>query len=132
MKKYLESALILIKKLWIRLTVPEDFSQSSSRVDSTGKPLPPPTPEEARAGFKRALTVKVAEGWKIEVENEYDAVISRKLKFKWVLKLLIFLVLCFVPPIAFLYVVIVILMSFNRRPKRLQIGIDPNGWIVEK
>jgi hypothetical protein len=89
-----------------------------------------PTPEEARRSFREALTDYVARGWSIEIENEFDAVISRKPQFRWFLKLVIFLILLLLFfPLAIFFLVVVIVRGLTVRPRRLRIYVDPNGEV---
>ena len=90
----------------------------------------PPTPEEARKSFRDALTEYVARGWTIEIENEFDAVISRKPKFRWFLKLVVFLILLLIFwPLALFFLLVVLIRGLTARPQRLRIYIDPDGQI---
>ena len=91
---------------------------------------PTPTPEEARNSFRVALTDYVARGWIIEIENEFDAVISRKPQFRWFLKLIIFLLLLFLFfPLAIFFLLVVLVRGLTAKPRRLRIYIDPEGKI---
>ena len=93
-------------------------------------PLPAPTPEEARKSFREALTDYVSRGWTIEIENEFDAVISRKHQFRWFLKLVVFLILLLIFfPLAIFYLLVVLVRGLTAKPRRLRIYIDPDGQI---
>jgi hypothetical protein len=88
------------------------------------------TPEEARKLFRSALTDYVAQGWRIEIENEFDAVISRKRHSGWIGKFIVFLILVFLWfPLAIFYLVIAIIASVNARPKTKRIFVDEDGYI---
>lgn len=92
--------------------------------------MPAPTPEEARKIFRAALTDYVSNGWRIEIENEFDAVISKKRSFRWFIKLIIFLILLLIFfPLALFYLIIVLIRGLTSRPRTLRIYIDPNGLI---
>lgn len=89
-----------------------------------------PTPEEVRKSFREALTEYVSKGWTIEIENEFDAVISRKPQFRWFLKLVVFLILLLIFfPLAIFYLLVVLVRGLTARPRRLRIYTDPNGQI---
>ena len=93
-------------------------------------PLPSPTPEEARKSFREALTDYVSRGWTIEIENEFDAVISRKPQFRWFLKLVVFLILLLIFwPLALFFLLVVLIRGLTARPQRLRIYIDSDGQI---
>lgn len=90
----------------------------------------PPTPEEARKSFREALTEYVSKGWTVEIENEFDAVISRKPQFRWFLKLVVFLILLLIFfPLAIFFLLVVLVRGLTVRPRRLRIYIDPDGQI---
>ena len=87
-------------------------------------------PEEARKFFREALTDYVSKGWTIEIENEFDAVISRKPQFRWFLKLVVFLILLLIFfPLAIFFLLVVLVRGLTARPRRLRIYIDPYGQI---
>jgi hypothetical protein len=93
-------------------------------------PLPAPTPEEARRSFREALTNCVAKGWTIEIENEFDAVISRKPQFRWFLKLVVFLILLLIFfPLAIFYLLVVLVRGLTAKPRRLRIYIGTEGRV---
>ena len=91
---------------------------------------PPLKPEEVRKFFREALTDYVSKGWTIEIENEFDAVISRKPQFRWFLKLVVFLILLLIFfPLAIFFLLVVLVRGLTARPRRLRIYIDPDGQI---
>ena len=102
-------------------------------VDQTGDVLPPPTEKEAQATFRKALTDLVEQGWKIEIENTFDAVLSRKKKPTWIGKLVLFLILLFAfAPLALFYLIIVVIISVNAKPITLRLWIDQEGRIQRR
>lgn len=109
------------------------LSSSSSMPSSFDKnvtPLIAPTPEVARITFREALTDYVARGWTIEIENEFDAVISRRPQFRWFLKLIVFLILLLIFfPLAIFFLLVVLVRGLTARPRRLRIYIDRDGQI---
>jgi hypothetical protein len=130
MKDYLDKAALFIKDLWFRLTVPKPLPP---RVDDLGQILPPPTPEEAKKILREAVTNYVADGWNIEIENENDVVLGRKAKFKWVGKLVIFLLLLLIfAPLAIFYLIVVIVRGVTAKPARLHIWVDEDGRIQRR
>lgn len=95
--------------------------------------LPPTTAEDARRNFRIALTDCVAGGWAIEIENEFDAVLSKKASFHWAGKLLIFLLLLFIfAPLALFYLIVVVVKGISSKPLRLRVWIDEDGRIQQR
>ena len=119
----------LLKRVWHWFTVPKPSTLVIENQDS----LPsPPTAEEARKAFRRALTDSVAEGWTIEIENEYDAVVSKKPRFRWVGKLILFLLLLvFFAPLALFYLIVVIVQGVTAKPQRVRVWIDEGGRVQQ-
>jgi hypothetical protein len=88
------------------------------------------SPEERRAKFRSALTDRVSAGWHLEIENEFDAVISRKKDFNWIGSFLLFILLFFIfAPIAFFYLIVLVIVKITARPKTVRIWIDIFGDI---
>ena len=101
-------------------------------VDDSGEELAPPTAEKARLLFREALTNRVADGWKIEIESQFDAVLSRKKSPTWIGKLILFLILLVVfAPLAIFYLIFVVITSINAKPLTLRIWIDEDGRIEQ-
>ena len=116
-----------VKGLWTRLSTP---NRTAPIPDHDQVQMPAPTPEEARKIFRAALTEYVSNGWHIEIENEFDAVISKKRPFRWFVKLIIFLILLLIfLPLAFFYLIIVLIRALTAKPRTVRIYIDPDGQI---
>jgi hypothetical protein len=115
------------QEIWFRLTVPKPLPPL---LDEQGLPASPPTPEEAKRRLRTAITNYVADGWSIEIENEFDAVLSKKAPFHWVGKLIFFLLLLLIfAPIALFYLIVVIVKGVNAKPARLRVWIDAEGRV---
>ena len=127
MKGLYSKTVNFLKEIWEGMTVPR---QSPPPVDEHGLPLPPPSAEESRKNFRTALTEYVVNGWTIEIENELDAVLSKKRQFRWVGKLMIFLLLLLLfVPLGLFYLIVVIVKGVTAKPMRMRIWIDENGRI---
>jgi hypothetical protein len=127
MKSFIDKVFSFVQDLWFRLTVPKPLPP---RVDDQGQPLPPPTPEEAKKTLRAVITNYVADGWNIEIENDFEVVLGKKAKFQWVGKLIIFLVLLLLfAPIGIFYLIVVIVRGVTAKPARLRIWIDEEGRI---
>ena len=86
--------------------------------------------QERRAKFRRALTNKVSAGWHLEIENEFDAVMSKKSGFNWVGSLILFVILLWlVAPLAIFYLIALVIAKINAKPKTVKIWIDAFGNI---
>ena len=98
--------------------------------DESLKPL---TPEESRLLFRKALTDSVEGGWKIEIENELDAVLSKKPTFNWFGSLVGFVILLFIYfPFALFLLVVVIIRGVTRRDTTRKIWIDDKGQVQRR
>ncbi len=127
MKQFFAKFLDLIIKFFNNFPVSATDAQSKNLPSSQSAPL---SPEESRKLFRSALTEYVADGWSIEIENELEAVLSRKSGFRWVGKMIIFLILLLVfAPLAFFYLIVVIVKGVTAKPNRIRIRVDENGFI---
>ena len=127
MKKAVEKLVKFIRDFYDKNLVPKP---SPSFVDEQGQPLPPPTLEQRKQKFRQFITNKVAEGWTIEIENEFDIVLSKKPSFTWFGKLVIFLILLLLfAPLALFYLIVVIIRGVTAKPIRSHFRIDEMGLI---
>lgn len=105
----------------------------SAPTPSQEEPLTPLTPEESRLLFRQALTDAVEGGWKIEIENELDAVLSKKPTFNWFGSLVGFVFLLFIYfPFALFLLVVVIIRGVTRRDVTRKIWIDELGRVQRR
>lgn len=127
MNELLAKATDLLKKLWIQLTVPAD-TQNVGTEQGTASTIP--SPGEARLKFRAVLTDYVADGWNIEIENEFDAVLSKRPQFRWVGKLIIFLILLLIfVPLALFYLIVIIVQGVTIKPRRMKVWVDELGQV---
>lgn len=86
--------------------------------------------EDRKKIFRSFLTTRVSEGWSIEIENEYDAVLSRKSGFRWFGKLILFLILLLLfAPLALFYLIVIIVRGVTAKPSRMHFAVDKFGDI---
>jgi len=108
-------------------------SSSSTPAPIQEEPLTPLKPEESRVLFRQALTDAVEGGWKIEIENELDAVLSKKPTFNWFGSLVGFVILLFIYfPFALFLLVVVIIRGVTRRDVTRKIWIDDKGRVQRR
>jgi len=127
----------MISKAWAGFKSTFVMAQVSSplgeRLQEQDTQAPLPTAEAARKSFRTALTDCVASGWTLEIENEYDAVLSKKARFYWGGKLIAFLILLFIfAPLALFYLIVVIVRGVSAKPSRLRVWIDEDGLIQQR
>ena len=80
--------------------------------------------------FREFLTKQVVQGWTIEIENDFDAVLGKKRKFNWGIKLILFLVLLLIfLPLGLFYLVVVIVRGVTAKPVRRYYRINDIGLI---
>ena len=78
--------------------------------------------------LRAAITNYVADGWNVEIENDFEVVLGRKAKFHWVGKLIIFLLLLLLfAPIGIFYLIVVIIKGVTAKPVRMRLWIDNEG-----
>ena len=109
------------------------YASTSTPALIQEEPLTPFTPEESRILFRKALTDSVEGGWKIEIENDLDAVLSKKPTFNWFGSLVGFVILLFIYfPFALFLLVVVIIRGVTRRDLTHKIWIDDRGQIQRR
>jgi len=127
MSSFIDKFFSIAKDLWFRLTVPKPLPPL---LDEQGQPLPPPTPEEAKKTLRAVITNYVADGWNIEIENDFEVVLGRKAKFHCVGKLILFLLLLLLfAPIGIFYLIVVTIKGVTAKPARIRVWIDADGRI---
>lgn len=125
MNAFLKKLSKPLQDIWFRLSVPKPLPPL---VDDHGQPLPAPTPDEAKKILRAAITDYVADGWNVEIENDFEVVLGRKAKFHWAGKLIVFLLLLLLfAPIAVFYLIVVIVKGLTAKPLRLRLWIDNEG-----
>jgi hypothetical protein len=93
----------------------------------------PLTTEESRILFRKALTDSVEGGWRIEIESEFDAVMSKKPTFNWLGSFVGFVILLLIfVPFALFFLVIVIIRGLTRRDITRKIWIDEQGRVQRR
>ena len=130
MKEVIAKAWAGIMSTFKTARISSPIGERLQAQDSQEAEPPRPTAKEARKAFRNAITNYVADGWSIEIENEFDAVLSKKGQFHWVGKLIIFLLLLLLfPPLGLFYLIVVIIKGVTAKPGRLRVWIDEDGRI---
>ena len=84
--------------------------------------------KKAKENFKTALVNNVANGWHIEIENGYEAVLSKKKPFNWIPHLVVILSGLFLfLPLAIFWILVMIIVAITRPTKTKRIWIDDLG-----
>ena len=133
MKEMLARAWAGFQSTFATVRVSSPLGERLQAQDSQEPKQPRPTAEDARKAFRTALTDCVAGGWTLEIENESEAVLSKKESFRWVGKLIIFLLLVFIfAPLALFYLIVIIVRGVSAKPIRLRVWIDEEGLIQQR
>ena len=128
MRDLLEKLIQGVKGLYLNL-VSKPFYPSND----TGTDLSPLSEDQRRLVFREFLTRKVSEGWSIEIENPFDAVLSKKQSFSWIGKFFIFIILLLVfLPLAIFYLIVVVVRGVNATPYRQFYSVDEFGRVTQR
>lgn len=89
--------------------------------------------KKAKELFRSALVNLVANGWHIEIENGYEAVLSIKKPFNWIPHLLVILLGIFIfIPLALFWILVMIVVAITRGSKTKRVWIDDEGKLQTK
>ena len=89
--------------------------------------------EEKKKILREELTRRAEKGWKIEIENVNDAVLSKKGSIAWVLH--IFIILAFLvifPVMSFIWLIVMIILAVTKKPVTLRIWVEKDGSISSR
>jgi hypothetical protein len=84
--------------------------------------------KKAKDLIKATLVNEVANGWHIEIENGYEAVLSKKKPFNWIPHLVVILLGIFLfIPLAIFWPLVMIVVAVSRGTSTKRIWIDDEG-----
>ena len=84
--------------------------------------------KKAQELFKSTLVNEVANGWHIEIENGYEAVISKKKSFNWIPHLVVILLGLFLfVPLAIFWLLVMVIVAISRGTNTKRVWIDDEG-----
>ena len=123
---YMDKIQDLLKKIKL-LSSKLPIAQDSEKVNEAQIEL---SPEERKSRFRRYLTILVGEGWHIEIENEFNAVLRFKTRSGFFIAFIIFVILLLIfGPLALFYLVYVIVTRIRGKQKLHKVWIDIYGNI---
>ena len=84
--------------------------------------------KKAKELIKSTLVNEVANGWHIEIENGYEAVLSKKKPFNWIPHLVVILLGIFLfIPLAIFWPLVMIVAAVSRGTNTKRVWIDDEG-----
>ena len=133
MKEFIRKAVEWIKSQieWL------DFSQKmyNKRIatEREYRNSNPVTEEKAKENLTVIVAKLVERGWHIEMKNEFDAILSKKPSFNWILHLilLLFFVVIF-PPLAIFWLFVMVILAVTRRRSTKRVWVEKNGEVFER
>ncbi len=91
------------------------------------------TNEEAKSRLRKVVGDRVENGWHIEMQNEFDVIISKKKSFPWIVNLLMVLIwLVIFTPLALVWLFAMLIVAITRKPITRRIWIEKSGEIYER
>jgi hypothetical protein len=114
-----------------------DFSGKSyaRRIESEkeARNANPVSEERAKENLRAIVTKLVERGWRIEILNDFDAVLSTKRQFNWILHGVLLIVFLFIfPLLALLWLVVMVILAVTRRPVTKRVWVEKNGEVFER
>jgi hypothetical protein len=108
-----------------------DFSQKmyNKRVadESSRRDENPVSEERAKENLRKVVAELVERGWRIEMQNTFDAILSKKPGFNWIFHLILLLVLAVIfPPLALFWLFVMVILAVTRKPSTKKVWVFVN------
>ena len=126
MKKWL-----LLQVEWIDFT----GKRYKKRLDDEqlAREANPVSDQIAKKALTLAIAHKVERGWRIEMQNEFDAILSKRRDFNWILHiLLVLLFLVLFAPLALLWLFVMVILAVTRKRVTSRVWVEKNGEVFER
>ena len=118
-----------LKEIWLKIYYFPHKVPSNLNSEEANQVKVELSAEDRKSKFRRYLTNAVSQGWHIEIENEFDAVISKKQKTGWFGSLLFLLLLLIFVPLAIFYLIYMVVTRSSGKSKLMKVWIDIYGDI---
>jgi len=114
-----------------------DFSQkrynARMAMERAHRDANPVSEEKAKESLKLAISKLVERGWHIEMQNEFDAILSKKRGFNWVFHLIFLLILAVVfTPLALFWLFVMVILAVTSKPSTKRVWVEKNGEVFER
>jgi hypothetical protein len=114
-----------------------DFSQKmyNKRVadESSRRDENPVSEERAKENLRKVVAELVERGWRIEMQNTFDAILSKKPGFNWIFHLILLLVLAVIfLPLALFWLFVMVILAVTRKPSTKKVWVEQNGEVFER
>ena len=133
----MKSSLDPIKKWLLKQVEWIDFSGNRYKKRIEEEKLARETNPVSEEIAKKALTVAIAQkverGWRIEMQNEFDAIISKRREFNWILHILLVILFLFMfAPLAIFWLFVMVIIAVTRKRITRRVWVEKNGHIFER
>ena len=114
-----------------------DFSQKMNNkriaAEREYRDSNPVTDEKAKDNLRAVIAKLVERGWQIEMTNEFDAILSKKQSFNWILHILILLFLLVIfPLLALFWLFAMVILAVTRKRTTKRVWVEKNGEVLQK
>jgi hypothetical protein len=114
-----------------------DFSQKiyNKRIadESARREENPVSEEQAKENLRKVVAELVERGWRIEMQNTFDAILSKKQSFNWIFHLIFLLVLAVIfLPLALFWLFVMVILAVTRKPSTKRVWVEKNGEVFER
>ena len=93
----------------------------------------PVSEDQSKVNLRKVIAKLVEQGWHIEMQNEFDAILSKKKGFNWIFHLLFLLILLFVfAPLALFWLFVMVILAVTRKPSTKRVWVEKNGEVFER
>jgi len=114
-----------------------DFSQKiyNKRIadESARRDANPISEEQAKENLQKVVAKLVERGWRIEMQNTFDVILSKKRGFNWIFHLILLLVLAVIfLPLALFWLFVMVILAVTRKPSTKRVWVEKNGEVFER
>jgi septum formation topological specificity factor MinE len=93
----------------------------------------PVSVQQAKENLTAVVSKFVERGWRIEMQNEFDVILSKKQGFNWVFHLILLLILAVIfAPLALFWLFVMVILAVTKRQSTKRVWVEKNGEVFER
>lgn len=93
----------------------------------------PVSVQQSKENLRAAVAKLVERGWRIEMQNEFDVILSKRQGFNWVFHLILILILVVIfAPLALFWLFVMVILAVTKRRSTKRVRVEKNGDVFER